>query len=133
MFKEKKMKENTSAPERNVIGKKTVIVGEIKSEGDFRIDGTVEGSVITKGRLIIGKEGEVKGNIDCANADIEGQFSGDLLVHNLLTLKATAKVEGTVQVGRLSVEPSAIFNVNCSMIGVVKELSKEKIEVEEIA
>lgn len=133
MFKDKKMKENATAPERNVIGKKTTIVGDIKSDGDFRIDGIVEGSVETKGRLIIGKEGEVRGNIDCSNADIEGTFSGELLVHNLLTLKATAKVEGNVQIGRLSVEPSAIFNVTCSMIGVVKELSKEKLEVEKIA
>ena len=42
MFKDKKMKENATAPERNVIGKKTTIVGDIKSDGDFRIDGIVE-------------------------------------------------------------------------------------------
>ena len=38
--------------ERNVIAKNTIIVGEIKSDGDFRIDGTLEGNLIIKGNDI---------------------------------------------------------------------------------
>ncbi|MFA5298267.1 MAG: polymer-forming cytoskeletal protein [Lutibacter sp.] len=78
--------------ERNVVGKNTSIVGDIKSDGDFRIDGSVEGTIKTGGRLVIGASGSVNGKIICDNADIEGIFSGELLVNNLLTLKATAKI-----------------------------------------
>jgi cytoskeletal protein CcmA (bactofilin family) len=124
MFKEKKMKESPVL-ERNVIGKKTSIVGDIHSEGDFRIDGTVEGSIRAQGRVIIGKEGKVKGLIECTNADIEGEVSGNISVSDMLTLKSTAHINGDVVIGRLTVEPGASFNATCSMKGMIKELNKD--------
>ena len=125
MFKDNKMKENPVL-ERNVIAKKTVIIGDIKSEGDFRIDGVVEGSVRAKGRVIIGKEGKVKGSIECSNAEIEGEVSGNLVVSNMLTLKSEATINGDVVIGKLTVEPGATFNATCSMKGMIKELNKNE-------
>lgn len=124
MFKDKKMKESPVL-ERNVIGKKTTIVGDIQSEGDFRIDGTVEGSIRAEGRVIIGKEGVVKGSIECKNADIEGDVSGNISVSDMLSLKATAIIHGEVVIGKLTVEPGATFNATCSMKGMIKELSSK--------
>ena len=123
MFKENKMKES-QVLERNVIGKKTSIVGDIHSEGDFRIDGTVEGSIRAEGRVIIGKEGKVKGLIECTNADIEGEVAGNISVSDMLTLKSTAVIHGDVIIGKLTVEPGASFNATCSMKGMVKDLNK---------
>ena len=101
--------------ERNVIAKNTFITGEIKSDGDFRIDGTLEGSLITKGRVIIGAEGFVKGNVEASNADVEGKISGKLIVNKTLTVKAVANISGEVVVGKLSIEPGATFNATCAM------------------
>ena len=124
MFSEKKNKPSNSTQviERNVIAKNTTFIGDIVSEGDFRIDGTIEGSIKTSGRMIIGKGGIVKGNASCNNADIEGTVSGELTVKQLLTLKETANIQGDVTMDKLSIEPGATFNVNCSMKGGVKEL-----------
>ncbi|MDA9584640.1 polymer-forming cytoskeletal protein [Flavobacteriaceae bacterium] len=110
--------------EINVVAKNTAIIGDIISEGDFRIDGTLEGNIKTKGRVIIGISGSVKGKIDAVNSDIEGKFSGDLLVQETLTIKATAIISGDVVIGKLSVEPGATFNASCSMRGAIKELNK---------
>lgn len=120
--KDKKTEEN-KVMERNVIAKNTNIVGDIKSEGDFRIDGTLEGTLKTNGRVIIGLEGFIKGNVEATNADIEGKFSGQLVVSKTLTMKTTANISGDVTVGKLSVEPGAAFNATCSMKGVIKELN----------
>lgn len=117
---------NTTTYERNVIGKKTTISGDIISEGDFRIDGIVEGSIQAKGKVIIGKEGRVAGEITCANAEIEGHVSGNLVVENMLSLKASSSVTGEVVIGKLTVEPGAVFNAVCSMRGMVKELIKNE-------
>lgn len=125
MFKEKNSTENTVL-ERNRIGKKTSIVGDIISEGDFRIDGTVEGTIKTQGRVIVGAEGIVKGQLDCVNADIEGAVTGTILVSEMLTLKSTAVINGDVVIGKLTVEPGASFNATCTMKGMVKELNKEE-------
>jgi cytoskeletal protein CcmA (bactofilin family) len=110
--------------ERNVIAKNTKIKGEIISDGDFRIDGFLEGELKTKGRVIIGGGGFVQGKIEATNADIEGKFSGQLHVEKTLTLKAVSNISGDVVVGKLSVEPGATFNASCIM-KVTKEEKKE--------
>jgi cytoskeletal protein CcmA (bactofilin family) len=132
MFTEKKEKQ-PPVLERNIIGKNTSIVGDISSEGDFRIDGNVDGTIITTGRVVIGKSGSTNGKVECNNADIEGKFSGELLVHNTLTLKASAKIAGDVIIGKLAVEPGAEFNASCVMKGSVKELNNEETKKEKSA
>jgi cytoskeletal protein CcmA (bactofilin family) len=111
--------------ERNVIAKNTKIVGDILSEGDFRIDGSLEGNLTTKGRVIIGATGVIKGNVSASNSDIEGDFSGELKVVKTLTVKAAAKISGDVVVGKLSIEPGATFNASCAMKAPTKESKKE--------
>lgn len=123
MFTEKKGTQPQSS-ERNIIARNTSIVGDVSSEGDFRIDGTVEGTIKTSGRVVIGSNGIVKGTVECGNADIEGSFSGKLLVSELLSLKKTANINGEVLISKLLVEPGAIFNATCSMKSGVKELKK---------
>jgi cytoskeletal protein CcmA (bactofilin family) len=124
MFNNKEKTQKPKVMEINVVAKNTAIIGDIISEGDFRIDGTLEGNIKTKGRVIIGVSGSVKGKIDAVNSDIEGKFSGDLLVQETLTIKATAIISGDVVIGKLSVEPGATFNASCSMRGAIKELNK---------
>ncbi|MFZ3575208.1 bactofilin family protein [Tenacibaculum finnmarkense] len=121
--KESKKTSEVKVSERNVIGKNTQIKGDIISEGDFRIDGTLEGTIKTNGRVIIGEAGFIKGKIECANADVEGKFSGELVVSNTLTVKTAANINGDVIIGKLSVEPGASFNATCAMKGSVKELN----------
>jgi cytoskeletal protein CcmA (bactofilin family) len=116
MFAEKK--QITVEPERNVMGKATEIKGDIISNGDFRIDGKVEGNITTAGKLILGREGVIKGIVNCGNADFEGKFTGKLYCTGTLSLKATAEIEGEVYLEKLSIEPGAVFNAICSMKGV---------------
>ncbi|KAF9659123.1 polymer-forming cytoskeletal protein [Tenacibaculum sp. ZH5_bin.1] len=124
--KESKKTGENKVAERNIIGKNTKIIGEIISEGDFRIDGILEGTIETKGRVIIGNTGLIKGKVECTNADIEGEFSGELFVSNTLTVKSSANINGDVVIGKLSVEPGAEFNATCAMKGAVKELNKNE-------
>ena len=126
MFSNKEKTQKTKVMEINVVAKNTAIIGDIISEGDFRIDGTLEGNIKTKGRVIIGIDGSVKGKIDAVNSDIEGKFSGELLVQETLTIKATAIISGDVVIGKLSVEPGATFNASCSMKGAIKELNQNE-------
>ena len=114
--------------ERNTIAKNTSLVGDIKSDGDFRVDGKIEGTIKTTGRVVIGKDGIVTGTIDCVNADIEGTFSGNLLVDQTLSLKNTANISGEVTMGKLSVEPGATFNATCAMKGSVKVMQNGESE-----
>ncbi|SDD70086.1 Polymer-forming protein [Pricia antarctica] len=108
----------------NRIEKNTKITGNIESEADFRIDGKLDGNVKTSGKVVIGKDGYIHGKVECVNADIEGSFNGELLVSDLLSLKSSAVIEGTVEVSKLAVEPGATFNATCSMKGKSGSLNR---------
>jgi cytoskeletal protein CcmA (bactofilin family) len=108
--------------QQNTIAKGSTITGDIVSDGDFRIEGTIQGNVKTPGKVVLGRTGIIKGTLTSANADIEGKFSGKLILTDTLTLKATAYVEGEVEVAKLAVEPGATFNATCVMKGTVKEM-----------
>ena len=114
-----------SFSQQNTIALGTTFNGDLTSEGDFRIEGAVGGSLTTSGKVVIGKTGVIDGVLICKNADVEGQFKGTLTVSDTLSLRASADVEGEVQIGKLSVEPGAAFNANCLMKGSVKELKNE--------
>lgn len=120
--KEKQMVESSSS--QNIIAQGTKIVGDFNSEGDFRIDGTVEGTIQTTGKVVVGKAGFIKGTLQGSDAYFEGGFSGKMTLSGTLTLKASATIEGEVVAGKLAVEPGANFNVTCSMKGAVKEMNK---------
>ena len=111
--------------QQNTIAQGTIIDGDLKSEGDFRIEGVINGTLITNGKVVIGTTGLVEGSLSCNNADIEGKIKGKLVVLETLSLRASANVYGDVQTGKLAVEPGATFNANCQMKDSVKELKTE--------
>ncbi len=121
MFSEKKDKKEKSSMEpsasQNRINEGTSLKGDVVSDGFFRIDGKVEGTVSKPSKVVIGKSGIIIGKLTCDNADIEGKFEGILDVTGTLTLKSTAHIEGEVVVGKLAVEPGATFNASCIMHG----------------
>lgn len=120
--KEKQMVEGK--PSQNIISQGTKMVGDFNSEGDFRVDGIIEGNIKTSGKVVVGKTGLIKGTLQGTDAYFDGKFSGKLALSGTLTLKASAFVEGEVVVGKLAVEPGATFNVTCIMKGTVKEMNK---------
>ena len=110
----------------NLIATGTQITGDIKTEGDFRIDGHLDGTLVVKGKLVIGPHGVIKGEVDCQNADVSGEVRGKINVTELLALRASAKVTGDIFTGKISIEPDAQFTGNCSMGGVVKNMHNDE-------
>ncbi|MDG5799421.1 polymer-forming cytoskeletal protein [Marinilabiliaceae bacterium ANBcel2] len=99
----------------NMIGPGTKIVGDIETNGDIRIDGNIEGNISSKGKVVIGNNGFVKGEVACTNAEVSGTLNGKLAVTELLSFKSSSKVSGDIKSGKLSIEPGAIFSGTCSM------------------
>ncbi len=94
----------------------TVIKGEIISPTDIRIDGTFEGKLTSKGRVVLGESAIVKGDIICANIDLWGKVDGNLFVKDTLSLKEGCVMNGNLHIRRLAVELGATFNGSCSTI-----------------
>jgi cytoskeletal protein CcmA (bactofilin family) len=99
----------------NIIGIGTKITGDVNSNGDIRVDGSLSGKLITKGKVVIGETGKVKGEINCKNSDVEGSIEGKITVSQLLSLKAKARIHGDIIATKLAIEPGCQFTGNCDM------------------
>ncbi len=106
----------------NQIIKGTQIKGDIQTDGNIRIDGTIIGSVNSKGKVIVGNSGKIDGEILCQSAEISGQLKAKIRISGLLTLKSTAQLNGEIITNKLAIEPGAVFSGNCQM----GEISKER-------
>lgn len=105
--------------EINIINAGTNIIGDITSEGDLRIDGTVRGSITVKTKLVLGSSSKIDGNVKAANCDVQGIVNGNILIDDLLSVKATAKITGDITSQKLVIEAGAEFNGK-SQMGVSK-------------
>ena len=118
-LKSKNMATQTTTVNANAVSRisaGTVIKGEIQSPYDIRIDGTFDGKIQTKGRVVIGESAVIKGDIICENVDLWGKVEGNLFVKDTLALKEGCKVDGNLNISRLSVELGATFNGTCKTI-----------------
>ncbi|MFZ5999766.1 MAG: bactofilin family protein [Bacteroidota bacterium] len=106
----------------NVIGKGTVLEGNIETFGNIRIEGKIIGNIKSKSKIALGNSSHVEGNITAQNADIEGEVRGKIEIGELLVLKATAVVHGDILTGKLVVEPGAVFNGSCKMGAAIKDI-----------
>jgi cytoskeletal protein CcmA (bactofilin family) len=123
MFQKANKTSESTATSINLIGNGTTIIGDIKSNGDVRIDGTLKGNLSISGKLVVGPSGNIEGNNICQNADISGEIHGKVTVSELLSLKASAKVLGDIVTGKISIEPNATFTGTCNMGAVVKNIT----------
>jgi cytoskeletal protein CcmA (bactofilin family) len=99
----------------NALTTGTLLKGNIHAEEDMRIDGKVEGLIECAGKVVIGPQAEIVGDMHCANADINGRVEGTLVIRELLSIKATGIFTGDLTTNRLEIMPGAVFNGTCKM------------------
>ena len=110
----------------NIIRNGTEIKGDIICKGDIRIDGKVVGNLKSEGKVVVGENGIIEGEVDCLNATISGGLKVTIRVQDLLTLQSTANLVGEIHAGKLQIEPGANFSGSCKMGAVVKGLNSSK-------
>ena len=109
-----------------LIGAGTTLKGDISSNTDLRIDGTVIGNINCSAKIIVGSSGVVEGDITGNQADIVGKVSGNIRSKELLQLRGECVVSGNLYAGKLQIEPTATFNGQCHMGANVVEMSSNE-------
>jgi cytoskeletal protein CcmA (bactofilin family) len=115
-----------SSNSATLIGAGTTLKGDINSQQDLRIDGTVIGNVKSASRIIIGQGGVVEGDLDSTQCDINGKVNGNIRCRELLQLRGESVVSGNLYAGKLQIEPSATFNGQCHMGANVVEMGSNE-------
>ena len=116
-----------------LIGAGTTLKGDIKSNNDLRVDGTVIGNINSNAKIIVGTSGVVEGDIMGNQADIVGKVSGNIRAKELLQLRGDSTVTGNIYAGKLQIEPTATFNGQCHMGANVVEIKKNEQQAQAIA
>ncbi|MEM9856197.1 MAG: polymer-forming cytoskeletal protein [Bacteroidota bacterium] len=106
----------------NIIGKGTVLQGDIETFGNMRIEGRVVGHVKTKSKIVLGQSAQIDGNVLAQNAEVEGELKGNIRITDVLILKPTAVIHGDIVTNKLIVESGASFNGGCKMGITDKEI-----------
>ena len=106
----------------NIIGKGTVLQGDVETFGNIRIEGKIIGNVKTKSKIALGQSSHVQGNILAQNAEVAGEVKGKIEVTDILILKPTAVIHGDIITNKIIVESGATFNGGCKMGSASKEI-----------
>lgn len=98
------------------ISKGATINGDLISSSDIRVDGVINGKVLSDGKIVVGEQAGLSGSMFCTNLDFCGKMEGDIYVKDTLCIKSTATVNGNIHVHKLQVEMGAQINGTCKMI-----------------
>ncbi|MBM7562392.1 bactofilin family protein [Fusibacter tunisiensis] len=111
MFQKKEYESNYDI----VIGEKSIIKGDLDSEGSIRVDGKIIGNITTLGNVIVSENAYVNGNITCSNAEIFGVCEGDVKVKGKLNLHQKSTLIGEVLAKSFNTKEGASFKGNCTV------------------
>lgn len=133
--KEKNASSQAYSNSATLISSGTILKGDVKSENDLRIDGTIHGNIHCTAKIIVGPTGFVEGNIEGLNADITGKVDGNVSVKELLQLKAQGNISGNIIAAKLQIDPTAVFNGKCQMTTHAGSVvnTKDDIEAEKLS
>ena len=104
------------SPDRlNVIVEGSKIIGDFIAESNVRIDGEIQGNVSSSSKVVIGASGFIKGNLTCAEGDIEGTLEGLVKVEGLLCMRSNSIITGDIVTTKIQIEEGAKFSGSCKM------------------
>lgn len=86
------------------------IVGDCETDGTVRIEGKLEGSVRAGKSVVVGRSGEVVGDIFTQDAIISGRVSGNITAESRLELQSTCDIQGEIRSRRVQLDEGARFN-----------------------
>jgi cytoskeletal protein CcmA (bactofilin family) len=107
--------------------------GRLESSGTFRIDSLMKGTLVSEETLILGEHAVVEGQIDGNYVIISGRFDGVIRARGTVELKTKAIVTGEIHCPCLIIEPGAVFDGNCQMLGAAETSKPVTIPIRSVA
>jgi len=98
-----------------IISSGVIVEGKLSSNGNVRIDGTVNGDINANGNLTIGNQGEVTGEVHAQVITVGGKISGTITAHDKIILESTSLLKGDIITKILVVEEGAVFEGKSTM------------------
>ncbi len=97
------------------LGEGTDFKGVLAFQGTVRIDGKLEGEIVSEDTLIVGERAVINASINIGSMSISGKVTGDITAKERIDIHASGKVYGNLQTPVLTIEEGVIFQGNCNM------------------
>lgn len=111
---EEKMDQINNA-KQSVLAKGVVITGDISTDGDIIIEGSINGNLTSAGNIIVNENAEITGNISGENLSVSnGHIQGDISVDKNLTISKDSSVEGNIIADNFNLSGQVVGNVQVS-------------------
>ena len=98
-----------------VLGASAVLRGELRSQGNVRLDGTFEGTLEIDGNVLVGETAKITADINAKNVAIAGAVRGNVSGKKVQLLR-TARVWGDITASAISTEEGAFIDGKITMI-----------------
>ncbi len=129
------LKKGSGTPEQAEItaflGKGTEFKGVLSFEGTIRVDGKVEGEVISKDTLIASDGAFLQGEISVGTIILSGKIVGNINAGQKVHLLAPANVQGNIKTPKLIIEEGVTFDGTCEMAGEKKAAEQKVVSLKE--
>lgn len=109
--------EKPRANSLSVLAPGTTIQGNVTLEGELQLEGTIEGSLDTKGRVVIGARGLVDGDVQADEVVVAGKVKGSVTARNAVRFKKECHVTADVRSPAIEVEEGAVIDGRVDMSG----------------
>jgi cytoskeletal protein CcmA (bactofilin family) len=107
--------DNIGKDEVTIIGAGVILEGKLSSNGNIRVDGSINGDIAANGNVTIGETGEISGEIKAEVISIGGRVVGSINAKEKAVLESKAILKGDIITKILVVEAGAIFDGNSKM------------------
>jgi cytoskeletal protein CcmA (bactofilin family) len=104
-----KQPDSAASRSQSLIQEGVSIRGEIRSEGDVRLEGSLEGLLETRARVIVGATGKAIANLEADEVLVMGRVEGKIVGHRRIELRKGAHVEGDLVSKSLVIEEGVFF------------------------
>jgi cytoskeletal protein CcmA (bactofilin family) len=113
------------------LGKGTEFKGVLSFEGTIRVDGKIEGEVISKDTLIAGDGAFLQGEISVGTIISSGKVVGNINASQQVHLLAPANIQGNIKTPKLIIEEGVTFDGKCEMAGEKKSAEQKVVALKE--
>ena len=113
------------------LGKGTEFKGVLSFEGTIRVDGKIEGEVVSKDTLIAGDGAFLQGEISVGTIISSGKVVGNINASQQVHLLAPANIQGNIKTPKLIIEEGVTFDGKCEMAGEKRSAEQKVVALKE--
>lgn len=109
------------------------VTGNVETNGVIKIEGTITGSILGARQVLLGRQGEIKGDVNAREVVLGGRVQGNVRASERVEIQATSVVNGDIVAKSIVVVEGGRINGAVRMDDVVESRQPELVKSQPVA